>query len=210
MRGGIFISFEGIEGSGKTTQARLLRDYLKAKGYTVMLTKEPGGTRIGEKLRTLLLDAGHIEMDAVTELFLYAASRRQHTKELIIPGLDRGEVVITDRFIDSTKAYQGYARGIDILFIDSVNRAVTGGILPHLTLLLDVDVETGLRRNKAKQSDRIELEAAEFHSAVREGYLALQRENSGRIKLIDASGKPEETHKKVIEAVTAFLAKRGQ
>jgi dTMP kinase len=206
---GVFISFEGIEGSGKSTQARLLSDFLKTKGIDSVLTQEPGGTPIGAEIRQLLLSTKHTRMDSVTELLLYAASRRQHIKEVIIPALEKGLVVITDRFSDSTKAYQGYGRGLSLELIDSLDRTATGGLKPDLTLLLDIDVKSGLQRNrKANKMDRLELEEITFHEKVRNGYLAIQKAEPERIKLLDASDSIEQVHNAVTDAVMKFISKR--
>ncbi|NOZ67889.1 MAG: dTMP kinase [Deferribacteres bacterium] len=181
------ISFEGIEGSGKTTQARLLAEYLRDRGYDVLETAEPGGTRIGEKIRGLLLEPQN-HMEPLTELLLYYSSRAQLVKEVIEPAIRRGAVVITDRFTDSTVAYQGYARGIDLGIINTLNEIVVPGIKPFLTFLLDIDVEEGLRRNRhARKEDRFELEAVEFHNRVRRGFLEIAGREPERVKVIDAS-----------------------
>jgi dTMP kinase len=203
---GQFISFEGIEGTGKSTQARLLRDWFEGQRREAVLTREPGGTEIGKGIRQALLSEEHGAMDPVTELLLYAADRKQHMREVILPALEGGLVVITDRFSDSTSAYQGHARGIDIELIDSLDEAATGGTKPGLTLLLDMEVLEGLKRNRdADKSDRLELEDVEFHERVREGFLRIQRGEPERIKLIDATGAVEEVHARVIEAVKEFL-----
>lgn len=199
---GIFISFEGIEGTGKTTQARLLSERLIKEGYEVILTQEPGGTVIGNKIRKILLHVDHKEMSYMTELFLYNAARAQHLSEKILPALNDGKVVITDRFTDSTVAYQGYGRGIDIQVIMSINDIATEGIKPHLTILFDLDVETGLKRNKGtKKVDRLELEDIEFHKKVREGYLKIAEAESDRIKIVDASLPLKDVSEKIWEIV---------
>lgn len=203
---GLFISFEGIEGTGKSTQARLLRDWFEGRGREAVLTREPGGTEIGKGIRHALLSEEHGEMDPVTELLLYAADRRQHMKEIILPAVEGGLVVITDRFSDSTTAYQGHARGLDAELLESLDEAATGGRKPDLTLLLDMEVLEGLRRNRdAEKSDRLEQEDVEFHERVREGFLRIQKGEPDRIKLIDATGAVEEVHARVIEAVEEFL-----
>lgn len=197
---GIFISFEGIEGTGKSTQTRLLSKYLRGKGFSVTQTEEPGGTIISLKIRELLLSLDSRGMDAVTELLLYNASRVQHIKEVIIPALKKGNIVITDRFSDSTVAYQGYGRGIDLKLIDSLDMISTGRLRPDFTILLDIDVETGLRRNRRiNKSDRLELEDIFFHEKVRKGFINIAAEEPERVKLVDSSGKIEEVHEKIKE-----------
>ena len=206
---GILISFEGIEGTGKTIQSKLLCEYLIKKGYNAILTEEPGGTQIGYKIRELLLSIDHKGMTPLTELLLYNASRAQHIKEVILPAMNRGAVVITDRFADSTVAYQGYARGIDLNLIDSIEKIVTSGLRPDITILLDLDVETGLNRNRGiNKMDRLELEDVEFHKRVRNGYHEIAAKEPERIKLIDASGSIEEVQSKIIKIITAFLKNR--
>lgn len=194
-----FISFEGIEGSGKSTQVKLLSDYLKIKEHNVLTTEEPGGTKIGLKIRTLLLDTKN-HMNPLTELLLYNSSRAQHIREVIYPALTRNTVVITDRFSDSTIAYQGYARGIDLAIIKTLNDIVAPDLRPFVTFLLDLAVEEGLRRNRdAQKKDRFELETVEFHNRVRKGYLQIAEEEPNRIKVINASGSAEGVNKKIVE-----------
>ena len=203
---GILISFEGIEGTGKTIQSRLLSEYLVKKGYTVVLTEEPGGTHIGLKIRDLLLSVEHKEMTPITELLLYNASRAQHIKEVILPALKGGSFVITDRFTDSTVAYQGYGRRIDLSLIDLMEKIVTEGLKPDITLVLDLDVQTGLMRNKGiNKTDRLELEDLEFHRRVRDGYLEIAAKDPGRIKLINASESKEQVHNKIVSIVEDFI-----
>jgi dTMP kinase len=207
---GIFISLEGIEGTGKTTQTRLLADYLNGKGLTVTRTAEPGGTPIGLKIREILLSPESGGMAPVTELLLYNASRVQHLRELISPALERGEVVITDRFSDSTVAYQGYGRGIPLELIDSLDLIATNRMRPEITILLDIDVETGLRRNRSiNKRDRLELEDVSFHERVRKGFIALAAKDKNRIKVIDCSGDVETVHKGIVAVMEDFLSKRG-
>ncbi|MCL5422238.1 MAG: dTMP kinase [Nitrospirae bacterium] len=203
---GFFISLEGIEGTGKTTQAKLLAEYLSGKGYSTVVTEEPGGTSIGLRIREVLLKVEHSEMHSLTELLLYNASRCQHIHELILPSLDAGKVVITDRFSDSTLAYQGYGRGLDLNLIETLDRIVTSGLKPDLTLLLDIDVETGLRRNRgANKVDRLELEDIAFHRKVKAGYLEIARREQERIKVVDASGGIGEIQRRIVEVVDAFI-----
>jgi len=199
-----FISFEGIEGSGKSTQARLFADYLKTRGYTVLTTEEPGGTRIGLKIRSILLDTEN-HMEPLTELLLYNACRAQHIREFIYPALIRNTIVITDRFSDSTTAYQGYARGIDLTIIKTLDEIAASHLKPFVTFLLDMDVEEGLRRNReAHKEDRFELETVDFHNRVRKGYLQIAGEEPNRIKVIPACGNAEDVHKKIVKILEAL------
>lgn len=203
---GTFISFEGIEGTGKSTQAKLLSDYLIERGFEVVLTEEPGGTQIGLRIRELLLSVEHKGMTAVTELLLYDASRSQHIREIILPAISRGAIVITDRFTDSTIAYQGFGRGIDPGLIDSIDLIATGRLRPDITILLDLDVEVGLKRNKGiNKTDRLELEDLEFHQRVRNGYHNLAEKEPERIKLIDASAGIQEIHNRISSIITNFI-----
>jgi dTMP kinase len=191
-RGKGFISFEGIEGSGKSTQTKRLAGYFREKGREVIETVEPGGTDIGTKIRELLLEPGN-HMDSLTELLLYYSSRAQHVKEIIYPALMENKVVITDRFTDSTLAYQGYARGVDVSIIDRLNDIVVPDLKPTVTFLLDLDVEEGLRRNRqAQKEDRFELETVEFHKRVRSGFLEIAGKDPDRVKIVDASKNPDE------------------
>lgn len=203
---GRFISLEGIEGTGKSTQAKLLSDCLKEKGFEVVLTEEPGGTKIGLRIRELLLSVEHKGMTAVTELLLYNASRSQHIREIILPAIDRGAIVVTDRFTDSTIAYQGFGRGIDTGLIDSIDLIATGRLRPDITILLDLDAEVGLKRNKRiNKTDRLELEDIEFHQRVRNGYHNLAEKEPERIKLIDASAGIQEIHNRISSIITNFI-----
>ena len=208
LKKGIFISFEGIEGTGKTTQARLLSERLVEKGYEVILTQEPGGTVIGNRIREILLLPEHKEMSYMTELLLYNAARAQHLSEKIAPAINEGKVVITDRFTDSTVAYQGYGRGIDISLVMSIDSIATGGIKPHLTILFDLDVEVGLKRNRGiNKVDRLELEDIEFHKKVREGYLKIAEAEPDRIKTVDTSLPLKDVSENVWEIVRWRLEK---
>ena len=203
---GTFISFEGIEGTGKSTQAKLLYNYLREKGADVILTEEPGGTQISVKIREVLLSVEHKEMSALTELLLYNASRAQHIQEVIMPALDRGAFVITDRFTDSTLAYQGYGRGLDLQLIDSIDLIATGRLRPDITLLLDLDVQTGLKRNRGiNKTDRLELEDVPFHERVRNGYHILAAKEPGRIKLISVTAGIDEIHRSIIHIISGVL-----
>jgi dTMP kinase len=206
---GTFIAFEGIEGTGKSTQARLLARALTERSHSVVLTAEPGGTELGQRIRSLLLDVRHSGMEPVTELLLYSAARRQHLSEVILPALEEGKVVITDRFSDSTLAYQGYARGLDRELIARLDTWVTGGRKPHLTLLLDTDVETGLTRNRqAEKVDRLELEDVAFHRRVREGFRKIREEEPERVLLVEVTDGIEDIHGTILSLVLDFLKKR--
>jgi len=207
---GAFISFEGIEGTGKSTQAKLLAEYLSLKGYRVIQTMEPGGTKISLKIRELLLSLDSREMDHVIELLLYNAARVQHIKEVIEPALERGDIVITDRFSDSTIAYQGYARGIDLQLIDSLDMIATKKLRPDITILLDIDVKTGLARNKVlNKSDRLELEGISFHEKVRMGFAQIAAREPERVKVLDCAEGLDGVHRKVVKIILQFLEKRN-
>lgn len=186
---GFFITFEGIEGSGKTTQAKLLCDYLKSQDIPVILTREPGGSEISEKIRELLIDPENMEIKAKTECLLYAASRAQHVEQVILPAIADGKVVISDRFADATLAYQGYGRKLPIEKLRQLNKFATSGLEPDLTFLLDLPAEIGLTRafERFYKLDRLEQEAIAFHQSVREGYLEIARRFGNRFKVIDAS-----------------------
>lgn len=207
MRGGKrFISFEGIEGSGKSTQVKLLADHLRASGHTVLVTAEPGGTPIGNKIRKLLLEPRN-HMDPLTELLLYYAARAQHVREVIYPALLKNSVVITDRFIDSTVAYQGYARGIDLSVISTLDDIVVPDMRPSLTIVLDLEVEEGLRRNReARKEDRFEQETVEFHTRVRQAFHQIAREDSRRVRIVDASRSIDEVSRDVRRIVGELWA----
>lgn len=172
---GLFIAFEGGDGAGKSTQAALLAEALESRGLTVLRTREPGGTPIGEKLRSLVLDHGHGHIDAHTEALIFAASRAAHASQVIRPALERGEVVLTDRYIDSSVAYQGAGRELGTNVVRSLNEWATSGLQPDLTVLLDVDPAVGRRRRTAGDAaeDRLESEADEFHTTIRDAFLEL-------------------------------------
>jgi len=207
---GVFLSFEGIEGSGKTTQARLLSERLQDEGHDVVLTFEPGGTVIGSRIREILLLPEHLEMSAITELLLYNAARAQHLAEKILPAIKKGKIIITDRFSDSTVAYQCYARGIDKALVMSLDHLATGGLAPDLTLLFDLDAEAGLARNRnANKTDRIELEDIEFHRKVREGYLAIAKADPDRVSIVDAALPVAEVRAQIWEIVKERLNANG-
>ena len=210
-RGGVFLTLEGPEGAGKTTQGRLLAEHLTQAGHDVLHVREPGGTTIGERLRALLLDPRSAEMDARTEMLLFAASRAQLVAEVIAPALARGGLVLCDRYVDASLAYQGVGRGLGIEIVRSVNAVATRGLRPDLTLLLDIDAATGLRRARAAEErggDRIEREAVAFHENVREGFLSLARNEPQRITVIDAEGSVAAVQHEIRRTVNAFLRSR--
>ncbi|HBT20737.1 MAG TPA: dTMP kinase [Peptococcaceae bacterium] len=201
---GLLISFEGPEGSGKSTQAEIVYKWLLKKGYETILTWEPGGTELGKLVRDILLNRG-LFIAPKAEMLLYGADRAQHVEEVIYPALKNGKIVLCDRFIDSSLAYQAYARGLDINFVEQINILASGGLIPDLTLLFDLPIEEGFKRKKRGDFDRIERESLEFHKAVREGYLAVARNNPHRVKLIDASRPLESVAEAAISAVDEFL-----
>ncbi|MFH1823970.1 MAG: dTMP kinase [Candidatus Firestonebacteria bacterium] len=194
-----FITFEGPEGSGKTTQLNKLASYLKSKGFDVVKTREPGGSDIAEKIRKILLDSKNIGLNSKAELFLYLASRAQHIQDVIKPALRRGVVVLCDRFSDSTIAYQGYGRGISKSLISELNKFVTNGIKPDLTIYLDINVKSGLKRaNVLKgKKDRLERESVVFHNLVRNGYFKIAKLEPDRVKIIRAIGDVNKIHYKI-------------
>lgn len=205
MKKGIFISFEGIDGAGKTTQIRWLAEALKVKGYPVLTVREPGGTTLSEKIRELLLDARSEGISSEAEAFLYAAARAQLVSEVIRPALAEGRIVISDRYHDSTLAYQGYGRGLDMVFLEELNRLATAGLVPDLTILLDISPGEGLIRRGDTAPDRLEKEGLGFQEAVRQGYLSLSQQYKDRIKLVNAQRPVEEIHMDIIALVMPYL-----
>jgi dTMP kinase len=199
----MFITFEGPEGSGKTTQLKRIAETLRAAGVDCIVTKEPGGTPLADQIRAILLHS-ESSMDRLTELLLYAASRRQHVVEVIRPALERGAVVLCDRFTDATLAYQGFGRLLDLDRLRGLNDWVTDSLIPNLTLLFDIEEEAGLRRARSrnatatKDEGRFEAEDVRFHRRVREGYLALATAEPRRFAMIDASGSIEEVYERTI------------
>jgi len=222
---GFFITFEGIEGCGKTTQLRLLSERLQAAGEKVTSTREPGGCPIADQMRAILLDAKNSAITPLAELLLYAAARAQHVQEVIVPALERGEMVLCDRFTDATVAYQGHGRGLDLAVIEQLNRLATGAMQPALTVLIDCPVQVGLSRALARieatsgaREERFELESVRFHERVREGYRALAAAFPERFVVIDGSGDVPRTEKLVTAALrdriplrdpAGFAAPRG-
>lgn len=207
---GALITFEGPDGGGKTTQLGLLADHLRRRGVAVRCTREPGGTALGDKIRVLLLDPAHREMDARTEALLYMAARAQHVAEFIAPALARGEVVLSDRYADSTLIYQGAARRLAKEDLIAINRFATGGLIPDLTILLDGDAAVlGGRMAGRGGADRIEREAADFHALVRQGFRDLAAAEPERVKAVAAGGGVDEVHATVVGVVEEFLRRRS-
>ncbi len=208
---GVLISFEGIEGCGKSTQARLLADTLRAQGHEVLVVREPGGSVLAEKIRSLLLDPANIAMTPLAELLLYEAARAQLVAEIVRPALDRGVIVVCDRFYDSTTAYQGVGRGLANVDFTMLNRLATGGIVPDLTVLLDVPVETGLRRAKGDTAgDRMEREPVEFHDRVRRGFQTIAAAERERVRQLDGLRAREELAAEIAAlAAEAIEFRRG-
>lgn len=205
MSKGIFISLEGPDGAGKSSVLEALIPILEAKGQAFVTTREPGGVAVAEKIRDVVLDPKHTEIDEKTELLLYIASRRQHLVERILPALDRGEMVLVDRFIDSSVAYQGFGRGLKVADIDWLNDFATDGLKPDLTLYFDIEAEEGLARiakSKERGADRLDRESVEWHQRVREGYLSILKKEPNRVRKIDASQSLE----KVVADTLAVLA----
>lgn len=199
MTQGLFITFEGPDGCGKTTQMKLLAEYFTKNGKEVVLTREPGGKGLGEKVREILLNYGG-EVSDRCESFLFLADRAQNIDIIVNPAVKQGKIVLCDRHIDSTVAYQGYGRGLDIERINMLNNLATNGKKPDLTFVFDVDVETSMKR-VGKEKDRMESAGVEFHNRVRQGYLELAKQEPQRIKVIDATKSIEEIHKKVVSLI---------
>ena len=209
---GVFITFEGIEGSGKSTQIVLLANYLTAHAQGVTLTREPGGTDIGDQVRKILLDPANTALHPGAELLLYAAARAQHLEELVRPALEAGRIVLCDRFSDATLAYQGYGRGLDVDMIRALDRMVTAGLRPDLTVLLDIDAGAGLARARGRNSSRgleaearFENEDLAFHERVRRGYLALAKSEPDRFRVVPASATPGEVQNSIRKIVDEVL-----
>lgn len=202
MKKGLFITFEGADGCGKTTQMKLLADYLKNNGHEVVITREPGGKGLGEKVREILLNYDG-EVSDRCESFLFLADRAQNIDIIVKPAVEAGKIVLCDRHIDSTVAYQGYGRGLDIERINMLNNLATNGRKPDLTFVFDIDVETSMQR-VGKEKDRMENAGKEFHNRVRFGYLELAKQEPDRIKVIDATKSIEEIHACVIDIIKCY------
>jgi dTMP kinase len=209
---GAFITFEGIDGCGKSTQLRLLASELRVRGVPVVATREPGGTTLGQKLRTALLDVQE-QVDPLAELLVFAADRAQHVRKHLLPALEHNQVVLSDRYADATVAYQGGGRGFEPALIEEIVQLATGGLKPDLTLLFDLSVaESAVRTRKRvqnKRTDRLDKEDAEFHTRVRNAYLDMAKADPHRFRLIDARGSVDQTHQVVKEIVFPFLEARG-
>ena len=204
---GLFITMEGVDGSGKSLQAKRLFDHLTARGFNVIITREPGGTKISEQIREMIIDKSNTGMAPLTEAFLYAASRAQIVAELIRPALLDGKIVICDRFLDSSIAYQGYARGIGPENVDIINSYATSGLKPDITFLFDIEPEASLlRKRQMAIPDRLESEALDFHHKVYYGYKALAEKHPERISIIDASLPPDAIAHMVTEKVESLLS----
>jgi dTMP kinase len=208
---GRFITFEGIDGSGKTTQMRLLAERLRREGREVLEAVEPGGTAVGAQIRRILLDSANQDLRPTTELLLYFGSRAQNVEQCILPALSAGKIVLCDRFTDSTLAYQGYARGLGEETVLTLDRIACHGLSPDLTLLVDVDLETGLARAQVRNAatagfeTRMDDQAIEFHRKVREAYFVLAKKHSARFRVIDGRGTPESVAARVWESVAVYV-----
>jgi dTMP kinase len=209
---GLFIAFEGGDGAGKSTQAARLAEALESRGLKVLRTREPGGTPIGEKLRSLVLDHGHGHIDAHTEALIFAASRAAHAGQVIRPALERGDIVLTDRYIDSSVAYQGAGRGLGTGAVRTLNEWATEGLQPDLTVLLDVDPADGRRRRTAGDAaeDRLESEADEFHALIRDAFLQLAASRPEAYLVLPAHLAVGELAARILARVDALLASAGR
>ena len=210
---GAFITFEGIDGSGKSTQLRLIASVLRLQGLEVVTTREPGGTTLGQRLRAALLDAQE-QVDPLAELLVFAADRAQHVRRQLRPAIESNHVVLSDRYADSTVAFQGAGRGFDEKLISQIVQLATEGLKPDLTLLFDLPVAECVARTRRRhegknKGDRIDAEDIEFHTRVRDAYLRIAAAEPERVRLIEASGAAQETHKLVVDIVVPFLRQRG-
>jgi dTMP kinase len=216
MKRGKLITFEGIDGCGKTTQIRLLGKYLIERGIDFISTREPGGTELGRQIRSVLLDGAKGSVEPTAELLLYAADRAQHVRRVVLPALQAGVTVLSDRFYDATTVYQGYARGFDLAFVRQLNEFATGGLKPDLTLLFDLDVEAGLSRTQKRVDettgisapDRLDREPLEFHRRVRHAYLEIAALEPQRFRIIPAGGSIEETYELMIREYVIYETHR--
>jgi dTMP kinase len=209
---GAFITFEGIDGCGKSTQLRLLASELRVRGLEVVTTREPGGTTLGQRLRAALLDVQE-QVDPLAELLVFAADRAHHVRTLLLPALETNQIVLSDRYADATVAYQGGGRGFEPGLIQEIVQLATGGLMPDLTLLFDLSVAESAvrtrRRVASKNTDRLDSEDVEFHTRVRNAYLEIAKAEPERFRVIDARGAVSETHEMVMDIVMPFLKDRG-
>lgn len=205
LKKGILITFEGPEGCGKSTQSKLLYEYLKTNSYNCVYTREPGGTRLGEKVRQVLLHSKDINITDLTEVFLFEAARAEIVKKAILPNLKKGRIIICDRFSDATIAYQGYGGKVSLKMIKALNNIATGGIKPAMTILLDVDTITGLKRARKKGIDRMEAKDIAYHKRVRAGYLTMEKREPERIKVVRVQEDLHTTQKIIRKIVDEFL-----
>lgn len=201
---GVFVCLEGGEGSGKSTQSKLLREALGAEGYTVVLTFEPGDTAVGKELRRIVLSPETGALADKTEALLYAADKAEHVETLVLPALARGEIVVTDRYVDSTLAYQGAGRALDVREVEEVARWATGNLRPHLTIVLDLEPAAGLGRFEGR--DRIEGESLEFHQRVREAFVAMAKDDPDHYLVLDARAPIQEIHEQIRARLKPLLA----
>ncbi|NHM33469.1 dTMP kinase [Neobacillus terrae] len=210
MENGVFITIEGPEGAGKSTVIVMLAQRLEEEGYPVLLTREPGGIEIAEQIRKVILNPDNTAMDPRTEALLYAAARRQHLTEKVKPALEKGSIVLCDRFVDSSLAYQGYARGLGMEEVFTINQFAIENMMPDTTLYFDIDPEEGLKRinsHKGREINRLDLEALDFHKKVREGYLILKERFPERFISIDASASVEDVFTFAFESLKERIAK---
>jgi dTMP kinase len=205
---GVFVCLEGGEGSGKSTQSRLLRDALTAAGYTVLLTFEPGDTLVGKELRRIVLSPETGALADKTEALLYAADKAEHVETVVLPALARGEVVVTDRYVDSTLAYQGAGRSLDVAEVEQVARWATGDLRPHLTVVLDLEPSAGLGR--FEERDRIEGESVEFHERVREAFVRMAKADPDHYLVLDARASVEDIHQQIRQRLEPLLAQAAR
>ena len=202
---GVFITFEGCEGCGKSTHSRLLYNYLTRLGYECVITREPGGTRVGEEVRKILLHSDGIDISDVTELFLFESARAQIVREIIKPALDKKRIVICDRFSDATSAYQGYGGKVPAEVIRVLDKVSTGGIKPDLTLIMDIDITTGLTRAKRKGCDRMEKKVLSYHKRVRAGYMAIAAKEPARVKVVPVEYDVNDTQSSIRSRVDRVI-----
>lgn len=214
---GLFVTLEGIEGSGKSTQMGLLKDYLERRGVNVTALREPGGTLLGEQIRDILLnDADGRRVEPMAELYLYSACRTELVEEVIRPALGQRRTVICDRYVDSTVAYQGYGRGLDIDTVKAINRSAVAGVMPDVTIVIDMDPAAGIKRAWSRIEerkleggpceDRFEKEALDFHTRVRDGYLAIAKAEPERVRVVDGNGEIGSIHKAICDIIGAMIS----